>query len=51
MVELGQTPINKAKLSERVVSANYERKREIYLSSLVVNHHIVRLHVSVHDAL
>jgi len=55
VVEFGQTPIDKPKLSESQRPLRWEtgraRARVAYFSVLMVDHNVMRLHISVHDAL
>lgn len=58
MVELGKTPVDKSQLRKSVsnTSDNKEkcclsRQTHAYLPVLMIDHNVMRLHISMHDAL
>lgn len=51
MVKLGQTPINQAELDHVSWRISNRTAGETYLSVLMIDHNVMRFHISVHDAL
>ena len=50
MVELRQTPVDKPELISGLATEQFRYEQCTYLASLMVDHHIVRFNVSMHDA-
>jgi hypothetical protein len=50
VIKLSQAPINKSQLQRALVIWKINGVKKLYLAPFVINHHVVWLHVAVHDA-